>query len=87
MRFYRCYFLNGVHKIEGVEAVECPDDVAVMRVAMDLLATKNLRHTTFAAVEIWEAARLVGVHPHDAIAKSLHECQLTAEMPDRRQGR
>lgn len=66
MRSYRCYFLNRAHAITDVEAVECPDDVAVRRVALDLLAARNLDRTSlpaFAAVEIWEADRLVSTHP------------------------
>jgi hypothetical protein len=71
MRSYRCYFLDGARKISDVEAVDCADDDTVTRVALELLATKNLARSTFgafAAVEIWEADRLIGLHAHDARA-------------------
>jgi len=70
MRSYRCYFLNDARTISDVEVVECPDDAAAIRAAPGLLLTKNhgrSRFSAFAAVEIWEADRLVGVRSRDPV--------------------
>jgi hypothetical protein len=64
MRAYRCYLLDRCDTVRDVADLRCPDDVAAMHHALDLLAIRNLRRALYASIEVWDAARLVGAYPH-----------------------
>ena len=64
MRPYRCYLRDYCDAVRDVAELRCPDDLAAMHRAVELLATRNLRRALYASVEVWDAARLVGAYPY-----------------------
>jgi hypothetical protein len=69
MRAYQCYLRDQCDEICDVAELRCSDDLAAMDHALDLLAARNLRRALYTSVEIWDAARLVGVYPHAALPR------------------
>lgn len=64
MPSYRCFLRDRRDEIRDVTALRCPDDIAAMHGALDLLAEKNLRRAIYASIEVWHATRLVCTFPH-----------------------
>jgi hypothetical protein len=54
---FRCYLLNAADNIVSVNSVQAQDDVAAIEMAGQLMLSK---HSAFAAIEVWDCARLVG---------------------------
>ena len=54
---FRCYLLNTADKIVSVDSLEAEGDAAAMEMAGQLIL---LKHTEFAAIEVWDCARCVG---------------------------
>ena len=67
MRSYRCIFMNEARSLRDVEPLDCPDDLAATRMALDRMAAKNLRRATYTSIEVWDAARLVCAHPAPSV--------------------
>jgi hypothetical protein len=55
---YRCYFLDGGNRIQGVEVLDAYDDAQALAIAERLFA--QMRAPGF---EVWERARPVAQHP------------------------
>jgi hypothetical protein len=59
MERYRCYFLNNAGTIVDVEVIQCPDDHAAWRQAVELLRQRP----KLEAIELWNFARKVIPRP------------------------
>jgi hypothetical protein len=57
MTRFRCYLLNPANKIVSVDNVEAETDSGAVALAGQLISAK---YVEFAAIEIWDRARLIG---------------------------
>jgi hypothetical protein len=65
MLAYRCFFIADC-RIADVEIIDCPDDDAAVRRALELLRARNGTQSRYSGVEVWLLARLVYVYPAGA---------------------
>jgi hypothetical protein len=87
MPSYRCFLRDRRDEIQDVAALRCPDDIAAMHGALDLLAEKNLRRTLYASIEVWHAARLVCTFPHPPASRGAPgDLSEQAKTPHPREG-
>ena len=58
MPVYRCYFLDGKNRIQGVEVLDATDDSQALEIARRLF-----EQAAAPGFEVWERARPVVQHP------------------------
>jgi hypothetical protein len=58
MHSYRCYVLDGRHRVAAIKPIECASDVEARQRADALL----IQMPRFRGVEVWERKRRVHIH-------------------------